>query len=1486
MPNKMILVDIDGCLLQQGQLNTALVAKLKRLQQKGYSIYLFTQLNAGVLIEKINRALSIDPEARLNESIRTIAQVLAALKNQGLDPVQVSTSTDLFDGEPCRYYDNTIHAFEEALEQAYTVAAEKGGKAAGFSVDINHQLTGGQSLQQILEAENQSIKTYLELMGEDELLEQEKHAYLVSAIKTHINTITNKQQKQQTLAQFDQKNYTKTELLQIADSIFHHGLALSGDFLSTSDQPRTYRDENIYHPINKNHQLAHLVRCNKKPEEPLTILLFDDSPDNLQEMQSFLEGQQDPLLKFTSYLVSGEKICHYQQPETQLVPVAEITRYVLTEDQRREYIAKLEQALDDEDEVTKEEAENALQELGIELNFQSTRAAKLLHAIKQSKNCYEQLARKQQELNGYDKASTGAIALQWELQRLKLASLFLEQHISSLTHIQTDYIENQDTLWYDGPVADHQLFNQPTYILTDERLYFIPNAFNQAKTLDRITHHIPLPESQAESILQRLRALGKHLQPIDAQMQKEIFQLIGHRSIAVHHLNTQTSTEELTFLAMGCSGKEPNILQKVADPLRTWNAQEKVARGMDQYLYTAADEEAVIPILLGDQAYHLPVNVEADVLQAYPYLVNARGIAGNHELGCEGNGLSLDQALENRQAYQQGLIEAQDGQQPRLWMPAPYYVETIKNKRADQYQAFLIYIDSSLLPVDTDQQQWLQGIVKEIEAADPHKMVPRFLVAHHSLSESADKRGVKGREGKKYANPTATTGNQHQLLAATLQALKINVSDYLVLASHMHGTNFSVRGAWQDAQHAPLAQLVLGDGGSYSNKDNTHSFTRGSVYMSDAGFGFGVIHLSPSKPIQIEYHDCDAVDPSVDPDVSQDLSVPYRFQINYATKTTQVDEVAFPKVLLKRQAQTLAVLVEVTNQGALSVLSFHLLVNYGADLQNLQRELASYTVDTSCFQALVHFTDQPGKTIADKLNDFQHILERCLRLLIDPIAFNHGQAVFAQKPKQLFIALQSYQSFLGQWQHALAKGFSHTMVVEALRGIYIKPRTKLLSRESTFLHQHRQALESDDEQDELEDIISHTSSPDKGIDVSNPLQASAVVAAVSLDNSPEWQALKHWRRNRRPLSPDVQHTMTRWLQHQWQNPILWRFAIQRACGECLQKQPGFGSKAVFEKQLLPFHLGKDNDLGFYYWLDYVAKTAPDASLESVFASLVKGISRDHWPKDFQALLVKYAVIELAQALNTAAPNDHNFRYFIQQLQNEPYEGYDGHTEEDIRGRQHWALYGIVVDCLAPKTVKPHPYQGCLSKAAAQAMVSDTFWQQQIYHKISPALDPQAMQWCYEVQQEQKQQSVASGWGGWFGAKEAVETGPLFQLAQAVVSQPDEEHFYHKLSPTLQQHVVAQRLKDDPGLFAAYKTALTEARTAGVLKKLPEPVAFVPLNERKVLVPPLDESAPWQSFPSEGRDSSMASTQQLPTTVGNPLHTKVPRESNDVNSLNC
>ncbi len=110
---RVALVDIDGCLIQDGRLNHQLVQKLK---EGNYDkIILFTQRSIFLQVGQIPRQHLLSESA---DEISTTPEAVQALSEALGRNIQVSTSVDHLTSGALNYYEETLKPFETELDEA------------------------------------------------------------------------------------------------------------------------------------------------------------------------------------------------------------------------------------------------------------------------------------------------------------------------------------------------------------------------------------------------------------------------------------------------------------------------------------------------------------------------------------------------------------------------------------------------------------------------------------------------------------------------------------------------------------------------------------------------------------------------------------------------------------------------------------------------------------------------------------------------------------------------------------------------------------------------------------------------------------------------------------------------------------------------------------------------------------------------------------------------------------------------------------------------------------------------------------------------------------------------------------------------------------------------------------------------------------------------------------------------------------------------
>lgn len=125
---KIALVDIDGCLVQDGKLNQRLIERLKGYDQ----IILFTQRGKHIQQRSLNRKICNDlmeaDEASIKTLILTTYDAVTAIESELNKEVKVSTSMDhYYKGKVLDYYPQELAEFERKLKDFYITDAGRDG---------------------------------------------------------------------------------------------------------------------------------------------------------------------------------------------------------------------------------------------------------------------------------------------------------------------------------------------------------------------------------------------------------------------------------------------------------------------------------------------------------------------------------------------------------------------------------------------------------------------------------------------------------------------------------------------------------------------------------------------------------------------------------------------------------------------------------------------------------------------------------------------------------------------------------------------------------------------------------------------------------------------------------------------------------------------------------------------------------------------------------------------------------------------------------------------------------------------------------------------------------------------------------------------------------------------------------------------------------------------------------------------------------------
>lgn len=1474
MPNKKIaLVDIDKCLLlkdEQGNyfLNLALIQQLQALQKKGYDIRLFTQRNASLLVTMATLALKDkyrmigDSLAALQEAVGQLNQPLDTLKaildelhhTFHLKAVRVSTSLDPFMGQPSDYFDRILAPFQTVLLQAREAAIKKQIQSVEQTIreleklnrqdnaleirqlesalyaicvlpDLQSYRVGDKTLQDMIDADRAAIITYLTTDSDNAKIETEKVRYLKMVVTEYIKKMPNRSAGSGLLSNFE--FYTKQQWLEVAETIYLSGLPISGDLndvLGESLQPGT----DIYLPLDKNLQFAQIVQVELSqlhPLDKLEIIYFDDSMANHEDLQAYRSNNPDERIQFSGQYVAGATIIDYRHQ------LALQSLQPLDKTQRQNRAKSILLDLGSNDAAKHTAAQECLDYLGLSDYFMAEHGSRFKH-LRAARTLVDQLS---QQLPTEGDAH--------QKQKLMLARAVVEHDIANTTGLHSQSIEQPSVrLEVMTELTLTKTFTNPTYILCDNALYCIPNVTGLPKCLNVKQHLV----SKDPAILARLKtSFTATVSSLSASQQTLMTEVTHHKPVMAPHIQTLTTAPVVKILATGCSGKEKSLFARQnIMPIKGKMKKNrgKVASGME-YISSKEADAATIVIGLGDHSYENP-DVRRDILKPYHHLENMRVIDGNHEEKLETHLLghtSASQAFALRDAHALSLRteHAKQTEQPRVYMPASYYSETIKNPVTDQYRAFVIYLDSSLLPSDDDQQQWLQQVCADIDALDPDKKVPRVFAMHHSLLETTGKRGSSGKpEGGKYGNPDAQTGTQHQILFALMQRLGIPVEDYIVMAAHEHGTDVSVRNAGKVPNGQPLLTMVSGGGGSMSNQGDVRTFKEDLVFAAAPGFMFSELEIDSNHHVTANCYRCDTIPTTAlgdDAVIANELEREFSLTVEYPQKKCTVAEVYFSDTLLQNRQTSLKFICDVIAKQDGYPLSWYVLAHHGDAIQKIQHELVLFGMadQAAYFDRLLQCQSSSAEVFTDDLAIFQQAITDCLKTLLWPIQNDTSPAVFLKQSPELFTTLQAFRAVLNERQRLLSLGYPDgAEVLILLRGTFTEAKPVVSEISETISQIERRDLDSDDEADPSDSPFDltdrRTSLSISQLGNRQPLLSMETIGLSShmqpAEPSPPSLAnlaLQDWRAGLRPLKPDLQLPVAERLTLALNDPILLSHALRSACNDYLDKwhrtHTGlldgqvYVDHKVVSDALLPLVNTSEEDLALVYFLDHVAMSPDTYSLPEVVHVLLSQWNIRDALSEVRTKVLDFLLVELLLVLETwatltldqLAPTSdslerlerilglkadalesleftaHHAKAFVALLRDIGANTYVGETDRDVLTQKIEGLRQILHHYLrhAAKAYQSAAFNHFLIEKAPLALWQNPFWQQQFMQKRLEKMQGSPEHSAAKAQAIQFCHHV---WQEhqvptWLGGQKAGPF-PLLHLANCVMQSVNLEHF--------------------------------------------------------------------------------------------------------------
>ena len=335
-------------------------------------------------------------------------------------------------------------------------------------------------------------------------------------------------------------------------------------------------------------------------------------------------------------------------------------------------------------------------------------------------------------------------------------------------------------------------------------------------------------------------------------------QVINRRYDATKHiLKTQVDEPNLVLGAFGCAGCGNDKQRQVAQGIQANQSKISMMKYLGDMEYP--DDGVSLNEKTADSQFKRYVT-EFYKYDDLPYYL----LIGNHEVGCHNSGpIDINEALNKAEACkkttQRSYSDLSGGRlsdgQAKFSMPNCYYLEEVyyvNQSGESKPLALILHLDSSLLPGDEQQQNWLKTISAKLNS-DHYKRFPqRVLAQHHTVFFSPDKRGRKKQEHPKYPHNKAYTGNHHRVVGCVLQECGIQLDQWILCAAHQHNTTISEN---YGSSNLPIIQAVFGGGGSPDNKKDYKTMIPGLQYTY-SGYGYGAIEIQIDGSFSISYYDC------------------------------------------------------------------------------------------------------------------------------------------------------------------------------------------------------------------------------------------------------------------------------------------------------------------------------------------------------------------------------------------------------------------------------------------------------------------------------------------------------------------------------------------------------------------------------------------------------------------------------------------------------
>jgi hypothetical protein len=318
-----------------------------------------------------------------------------------------------------------------------------------------------------------------------------------------------------------------------------------------------------------------------------------------------------------------------------------------------------------------------------------------------------------------------------------------------------------------------------------------------------------------EHFLDRLNAYSLPIQSAHGALPKP-------KSNLGKNFTTLLSSDDLEIYVTGCGGYGTKK-----------SGQTKVTDALKEGIKKSDDKTQKIIILTGDNIYPVGTLSSTQSMiepQISPYVnlakdcqVTCDAILGNHESGAinplahyfsAAHGKASE--LMARRDHIAKLINSTDIN------CFPYFSHTFIRSEKEDPVIEIIYIDSTTLHIDAEQQKWLK------KAMENSRATRKILVSHHAIGETLGKRcfvddesgyyGYYSREGRK------VIGNHHQTLREVFIDLDIfkYLKDYICLVSHDHFLGV--------VSHPVLGKVIFTGGGATTERTPSVNVMEGQCF--------------------------------------------------------------------------------------------------------------------------------------------------------------------------------------------------------------------------------------------------------------------------------------------------------------------------------------------------------------------------------------------------------------------------------------------------------------------------------------------------------------------------------------------------------------------------------------------------------------------------------------------------------------------------------